>query len=77
VSTAPSVHQHELAWFFNVIPGAKSNFGAFVAMMQAGVSGGISDPEASISDELLDDMDRHRQIGRRLSHLPTRQVRDA
>ncbi|XXY48545.1 hypothetical protein WME91_51935 [Sorangium sp. So ce269] len=67
--------QQELSWFFNSTPGARSNFGAFVALMQAGVSGAVSDPEAFIDDELLDDVARHRDVGRRLSHLPTRQVR--
>lgn len=65
----------ELSWFFNTMPGARSNFGTFVNLMMSGISGGISDPEAAIDDDLLDDVDRHREIGRRLSHLPTRMVR--
>ncbi|WP_437895172.1 hypothetical protein [Sorangium sp. So ce124] len=67
--------QQELSWFFNSTPGTRSNFGSFVALMMSGASGGVSDPEPIIDDELLDDVARHRDIGRRLSHLPTRQVR--
>lgn len=43
--------------------------------MMSGASGAVYDPEALIDDELLDDLRRHRDIQRRLSHLPTRQVR--
>ncbi|WP_437759500.1 hypothetical protein [Sorangium sp. So ce1389] len=67
--------QQELTWYFNSTPGARSNFGSFINLMMSGASGAVSDPEVLIDDELLDDVGRHRDIQRRLSHLPTRQIR--
>lgn len=67
--------EHDLVWFFNSTPGQKSNFGAFVALMQTGGSGGQADPEAWVEDDLLDKVSRHREIQRKLTHLPLEQVR--